>query len=261
MPRPVITLTTDFGLSDHFVASMKGVILGMLPGAEIVDVSHEVAPYGIAEAAFIISQVYADFPKKTVHVVVVDPGVGTDRRPLLVSAAGQYFIAPDNGVLSMVYSREKHSVRAITNTKYFRQPVSATFHGRDIFAPCAARLAQGASAAGFGKSVRDYVRLAFDRPARSGERTWTGMVLKIDRFGNVITNFSVSEFSGVRTRPFSLTAGAREITVFARTFADGAAGQVFAYAGSAGYLEIAMNQGSAARELSVAAGAPLSLTI
>ena len=260
MPRPLITLTTDFGLSDHFVASMKGVILGISPGAEIVDVSHDVAPYGIAEAAFIISQAYADFPKKTVHVVVIDPGVGTSRRPLLVTAAGQYFIAPDNGVLSMVYSREKHSVRAITNTRYFRRPVSDTFHGRDIFAPCAARLAKGASAAGFGKPVRDYIRLALDRPARAGERAWNGTVLKIDRFGNVITNFLASEFAAVRTRRFSLTAGAR-ITAFARTFAECAPGEIFALAGSAGFLEIAMNQGSAARELGVAAGAPLSLAI
>lgn len=261
MARPIITLTTDFGLSDHFVASMKGVILGLLPNADIVDISHQVGAYNISEAAFVISQAYADFPKKTVHVVVVDPGVGTSRRPILVSAAGQFFIAPDNGVLSMVYSREKHAVRAITNAKYFRQPLSETFHGRDIFAPCAARLAKGASPASFGKLFRDYVQLALDEPARTGARSWSGTVLKADRFGNLITNFRISEFPVVFTRPFRFAAGGHEITEMARTFADFPEGEVFVLVGSAGFLEISMNQGSAAEQLGVGTGAPVDLTI
>src|SRR5205823_156276 len=133
MTKPILTLTTDFGLSDHYVGTMKGVILGICPQAQMVDISHEVSPYEITEGAFLIAQAYRHFPKKTVHVVVVDPGVGTARRPILMEAAGQYFVAPDNGVLSMVYSREKHKVRLIANDRYFRKPVSTTFHGRDVF--------------------------------------------------------------------------------------------------------------------------------
>jgi len=260
MARPIITLTTDFGLSDHFVASMKGVILGILPDAHIVDISHQVSAFNISEAAFVISQAYPDFPSKTVHVVVIDPGVGTSRRPILVSAAGQFFIAPDNGVLSMVYSREKHAVRAITNAKYFRRPVSDTFHGRDIFAPCAARLAKGARAASFGKPFGEYVRLAIDEPARTGARSWSGMVLKADRFGNLITNFRVSEFPILLTRPFRFAAGGCEITEMARTFADFPQGELFVLVGSAGFIEISMNQGSAAERLGIGAGAAVDLT-
>src|SRR5512134_1147037 len=143
MPRGVITLTTDFGLSDHFVGTMKGVILNIHPQAKIIDLSHGITPYEISEAAFVVGQAYRYFPPGTVHVVVVDPGVGTARRPILVEAARQFFIAPDNGVLSMICSREKHKVRAIAAEKYSRKPVSQTFHGRDIFAPAAAHLTKG----------------------------------------------------------------------------------------------------------------------
>src|SRR5437764_10074496 len=126
----IITLTTDFGLSDHYVGVMKGVILGIAPAARIVDLSHQVAAYEIGEAAFVIAQAYRYFPKKTIHVIVVDPGVGTARRPILAEAAGQCFVAPDNGVLGMIYAREKCKVRVIGNDRYFRKPVSRTFHGR-----------------------------------------------------------------------------------------------------------------------------------
>jgi S-adenosylmethionine hydrolase len=143
MAKPILTLTTDFGLTDHFVGVMKGVILDICPQAQIVDISHEVAPFAIAEGAYLIAQAYPYFSKNTVHIVVVDPGVGTARRPILVEAAGQYFVAPDNGVLGMIYSREKHKVWAITEGRIFLQPVSQTFHGRDIFAPAGAHLAAG----------------------------------------------------------------------------------------------------------------------
>src|SRR5690242_2549854 len=142
--KPILTLTTDFGLSDHFVGTMKGVILGICPEAQIVDISHDITPFEIGEGAYMIAQAYRYFPKKTVHVVVVDPGVGTARRAVLMEAAGQYFVAPDNGVLAMVQSREEGAkFRVITNAKYFLKEVSTTFHGRDIFAPVAAHLAKG----------------------------------------------------------------------------------------------------------------------
>src|SRR5450759_3383979 len=134
MLRSIITLTTDFGLSDHYVGTMKGVILGIAPSAQIVDISHEVAPFEILDGAYTIAQAYPYFPKRTVHVVVVDPGVGTARRPILAEAAGQFFIAPDNGVLTMMYEREKHKVRAVANERFFLPAPSRTFHGRDIFA-------------------------------------------------------------------------------------------------------------------------------
>ena len=143
MRKPILTLTTDFGLSDHYVGTMKGVILTICPQAQIVDISHDVTPFEIGGGAYAIAQAYRYFPRKTVHVVVVDPGVGTSRRPILMEAAGQYFVAPDNGALAAVYGREAHKIRLISNEKYFLKPVSRTFHGRDIFAPVAAHLASG----------------------------------------------------------------------------------------------------------------------
>src|SRR5579871_4503494 len=185
MPAPILTLTTDFGLSDHYVGVMKGVILSICPRARIVDISHGVGAYAIAEGAFTVAQSYPYFPRGAVHVVVVDPGVGTARRPILAQAAGQFFVAPDNGVLSMIYSRESAKVRMIASDRYFLRPVSNTFHGRDIFSPVAAHLAAGVRPAQFGKLIEDYLRLNFEMPVRTGRRAWTGTILKIDRFGNM----------------------------------------------------------------------------
>src|SRR5262249_34254018 len=156
----------DFGLADHFVGTMKGVILGICPTAQIVDISHEIGTFEIAEAAFLIAQAYRYFPPKTVHVVVVDPGVGTSRRPILAEAAGQRFIAPDNGVLSLIYSQEETKVRVITAEKYFLPKVSRTFHGRDIFSPVAAHVAGGVLPARAGKLITDYLRLSLEKPVR-----------------------------------------------------------------------------------------------
>ena len=261
MPAPLITLTTDFGLSDHYAGVMKGVILKICPTARIVDISHGVAAYEIAEAAFTVAQSYAWFPRGAVHVVVVDPGVGTARRPILAQAAGQYFVAPDNGVLSMLYAREPHKVRAITASRYFLKPVCDTFHGRDIFAPVAGRLASGVTAARFGKLIDDYLRLTFDQPARTGRRAWTGAILKADRFGNLVTNFSAADFPGLGERAFEMAAGMRRIARLARNYAECPAGELFLIVGSSGYYEISTSEGSAAKLLGCAAGAPLELTI
>ena len=144
---PIITLTTDFGSGDHFAGTMKGVILGIAPRASIVDITHEIAPYQVGEAAFVIAQAWRYFPKRTIHVIVVDPGVGSARRPILVEAGGHLFVAPDNGVLSMIYGAVKHRVRVISNAKVMLDPVSRTFHGRDIFAPAAAHLVAGVAPA------------------------------------------------------------------------------------------------------------------
>jgi S-adenosylmethionine hydrolase len=261
MPQPILTLTTDFGLSDHYVGAMKGVILGICPRAQIVDISHGTAPFEITEGAYTIAQAYRFFPKKTVHVVVVDPGVGTARRPILVEAAGQYFIGPDNGVLAMVYGREAHKVRLISNEKYFRQPVSRTFHGRDIFAPAAAHLASGVRSAQFGKRIEDYLKPAFDRPQRAGKRTWNGQVLKIDRFGNIITNFHVDDYPSLETQNVVFSVGPQEVTVIARNYAETSPGELFAIVGSSGYYEISMAQASAAKRIGCVAGGPVELLI
>jgi S-adenosylmethionine hydrolase len=261
MPRPIVTLCSDFGTSDHYVGVMKGVILGICPTAEIVDITHEIPPFEITEGAFSIAQAYPYFPKRTVHVVVVDPGVGTWRRPILVEAAGQYFVGPDNGVLAMVYEREKSKVRELSNDKFFRKPVSRTFHGRDIFSPCAAHLAKGVKPAQFGKLLHDYLRPSFTKPVRTGKRTWTGAILKIDHFGNLITNLHVDEFPEVKLRPVDIQVGLRTVRRLAVNYSATEPDEVFAIVGSSGYLEISANQTSAAKQLGCGTGAPVELTV
>jgi S-adenosylmethionine hydrolase len=261
MVRSIITLTTDFGLSDHFAGTMKGVILGIHPDAAIVDISHEIHSFEVAEAAFVLTQAHAYFPRKTIHVVVVDPGVGTSRRPILVEAAGQYFIGPDNGVFSMILSRYPAKVREITAQRYFLNQVSRTFHGRDVFAPCAAHLAKGVKPARFGKLIDNALRMNFEKPTRTSKRAWTGAVLKIDRFGNLITNYHVEEFGHIRERAFSLIAGMHPVEKLASSYGEGQPGELFVIEGSSGYFEVASNQASAARLLGLAVGSPLELTI
>jgi hypothetical protein len=261
MRKPILTLTTDFGTSDHYAGAMKGVILGICPQAQIVDISHEVTPYEIGEGAYTLAQVYRCFPKKTIHVVVVDPGVGSARRPILMEAGGQYFVAPDNGVLSLIYGQEKHRVRLISNDRYFRQPVSRTFHGRDIFAPVAARLGAGTPPARFGKIIQDYLRPEFERPRPLGKSSWAGRILKIDRFGNCITNFHAREFGDLDAKSFTLAIGMSEIVRMAHTYAEAKLGELFVIAGSSGYLEVSVNQGSAARQLGCQTGSMAELTV
>lgn len=261
MLNPLITLTTDFGSRDHFVGVMKGVILGIAPRARLIDISHEVQAFEVSEGAFTIAQAYRYFPKRTIHVVVVDPGVGSSRRPLLAEMAGQYFIAPDNGVLSMIFSREQPRVRVITNERYFLQPVSRTFHGRDIFAPSAAHLAAGVLPVKFGKRIDDFLKLTLDQPNRTGKRTWTGAVLKIDHFGNLITNLHIDSFPDVRTRPFELNIGLEKLNRLALTFSEGNPGELFVIIGSSGYLEVTANQTSAAKRLGCGVGSPVELQI
>jgi S-adenosylmethionine hydrolase len=261
MQNPLITLTTDFGTSDHFAGTMKGVILGIAPRSRVVDISHEVHAFEISEAAFVISQTYRYFPPKTIHVIVVDPGVGSARRPILAEMAGQYFIAPDNGVLSMIYPKEQAKVRHITAERYFLQPVSRTFHGRDIFAPVAAHLASGVTPAKFGKRVDDFLKLTLDQPNRTGKRVWTGTVLKVDRFGNLITNLHADQFGDLQTRPFELNAGLEKITRLALTFAECDPGELFVIIGSSGFIEVAVNQASAAKKLGCGVGSPVELTL
>ena len=257
----MITLTTDFGLSDHFVGTMKGVILGICPDARIVDISHDVGAYGIAEGAFLVAQAYRYFPRGTVHVIVIDPGVGTSRRAIVAEAAGQRFVAPDNGVLSFIYAREKHKVRGITAEKYFLKNVSQTFHGRDIFSPVGAHLARGVAPAKLGKPITDYMRLHLEKPVRTARRGWTGAVLKIDHFGNLITNFPAEEFRELSQRAFEVSVGLETVNRMARSYAECGPGELFVIVGSSGYLEISSSQASAAKILGCGVGAPVEVRI
>ena len=251
MARPIITLTTDFGSNDHFVGTMKGVILDIMPEAQIVDICHAVQAFDVLDGALTISQAYSYFPNRTVHVVVVDPGVGTARRPIIASCDKYHFVAPDNGVLSLVYAREpRMHVRHITSDHYFLQPVSNTFHARDIFAPVAAYLAKEVDSQKFGEEVQEYVRFSAPKPKAVEQNRLRGVVLKVDRFGNLITNFTPQDaplLFGAENKGFKIVVGSREITEMHTAYSEGAPGEVFGILGSMGFLEIAANRAGAAQ--------------
>jgi S-adenosylmethionine hydrolase len=257
----LITLTTDFGASDHFVGTMKGVILGIAPRARLVDITHEISPYELNEAAFVIAQAWRYFPKGTIHVVVVDPGVGGERRPILMAAEGQYFVGPDNGVFSMIYDTAPHRVRVISNARLMLGNVSRTFHGRDVFAPAAAQLALKTPPARFGKLIDDFVRLSVLKPTQRAGGGWSGTVLKVDRFGNLITNFHIDGFPDVKTRPMEMRIGLERVRRLALAYSDTEIGELFVIVGSSGYLEVAANQANAAKKLGCGVGAPVELEI
>ena len=263
--RPIITLTTDFGTNDHFVGAMKGVILDILPEAQIIDICHSVQAFDVLDGALTISQVYSYFPSRTVHLVVVDPGVGSARRPIIASSEKYHFVAPDNGVLSLVYAREERlHVRHITAEHYFLQPVSNTFHGRDIFAPVAAYLAKEVDSLKFGEEVQDYVRFNAPKPKPVEPNRLRGVILKVDRFGNLITNITPRDapmlFGGAAKR-FKIVVGSREVTEMHTAYAEGAPGEVFGILGSMGFLEIAANRGAAAQITGAGKGSEISIML
>lgn len=263
--RPIITLTTDFGTNDHFVGAMKGVILDIVPEAQIIDICHSVQAFDVLDAALTISQAYSYFPTRTVHVIVVDPGVGTARRPIIASSDKYHFVAPDNGVLSLVYAREERMhVRHITSQHYFMQPVSNTFHGRDIFSPVAAYLAKEVDALKFGDEVDDYVKFNAPKPKALDGTKLRGVVLKVDRFGNLITNVTPQDaptLFGAGAKRFKIAVGTREITEMHNAYAEGAPGEVFGVLGSMGFLEIAANRGSAAQVTGAGKGTEVSIIL
>lgn len=262
----IITLTTDFGLNDHFVGAMKGVLLETSPDSQIIDISHAVQPFDILDGALTISQAYSHFPAGTVHMVIVDPGVGTTRRPIILTGDRHLFVAPDNGVLSLVYDREERiSIRHVTAEHYFLQPRSNTFHGRDIFAPVAGYLARGVDPERFGQEITDFVRFAAPRPKPVDERTLRGVILKVDRFGNLITNIrppDIPRLFEAAPPPFKITAGNKApITRVRSNYAEGTPGEAFAILGSMGYLELATNRGSAHQLLGIGKGSEVSIVL
>jgi S-adenosyl-L-methionine hydrolase (adenosine-forming) len=258
----IITLTTDYGTDDHLVGTLKGVILRINPEVTLVDITHHVTPFDLLDGALAIGAAYSYFPPKTIHVVIVDPGVGTERRPLLVSGQNQYFIAPDNGVLSVIYEREHSNVvvRHANAEHYFLQPLSKTFHGRDIFAPVAAWLSKGWQTAAMGDQISDYKRFAMPRP-KAVDAGAKGVVLRVDPFGNLVTNFRLEDLPGDAQNGggLKLQVGTRAVNRMVDTFAHGKAGEPVAYIGSSGYMEIALNKGNASRTLGVGRGAPVIL--
>jgi S-adenosylmethionine hydrolase len=263
---PIITLTTDFGLNDHFVGAMKGVILEIAPEAQIIDICHAVQPFDILDGALTISQAYSYFPSGTVHMVIVDPGVGTSRRPLILTGDRHIFVAPDNGVLSLVYDREERiSVRHVTADHYFLQSPSNTFHARDIFSPVAAYLSKGVDPDRFGEEITDYVRFGAPRPKPVDERTLRGVVLKVDRFGNLITNITPQDapklFEAVPPS-FKIAIGTKaQASRMCKNYAEGAPGEVFGILGSMGFLEVATNRGSAFQLLGSGKGSEVNVVM
>ena len=260
MPNPgrIITLLTDFGLRDHFVAAMKGVMLGLNPDLTLVDVSHFIPPQDIFSGAFTLGQTYSCFPQGTIHLAVVDPGVGTARRAMAVSAGGHFFVAPDNGLLTYVLNdQESFAAHEITAEHYFRKPVSSTFHGRDVFAPIAAWISRGIPLHQLGPALRDPVLLKIPAPVRVQEALIQGTILAVDQFGNLITNLLPDEVPHTSR----ILAGKREITSFRTAYGEGLPGEVFAVPGSTGYLEIAVKNGSAAAELNLKAGASFGVVL
>jgi len=245
---PVITLLTDFGTADYFVGAVKGAILSVNPNVVIIDITHETPAHDIEAGAFTLLAAYKTFPRGTIHVAVVDPGVGSSRRPIIVAANDQFFVGPDNGLFSYIYDREhSHRTFHVTASEYFRPNPSSTFHGRDIFAPVAAALSTGIAPDQFGPEINDAARLpSLETPLR---------IIHIDRFGNCITNITREVFEGK-----SLSINGRTITSLRNFYGEALPEELFAIWGSTGFLEISVNGGSAAQVLGAKRGNTIVLT-
>lgn len=262
---PSISLLTDFGTRDGYVASMKAVMYGINPEIHVVDITHEIAPQDILEAAFVLRSCFSYFPQRTIHLVVVDPTVGTNRKLLIVSTENHYFIAPDNGVLSLIPDVEEVStIVEIQEEHFFLQPVSKTFHGRDIMAPSAAWLAKGTDMLNFGPTLENFVRIPLPKPKLLGNLL-KGNVLHVDRFGNMITNITWRDYEDARAKlpgdSIRVLVGKQEINGLKEYYAGGEKGELIGLFGSAGFFEIAQNAGSAARTLGLSRGAEVGLQL
>jgi len=247
MVRKNISLLTDFGRESPFPGIMKGVIKNICPDAEIVDFTHEIRPYNVGEAGFILMTGFHYFPKKTIFLVVVDPGVGSERKAVLVKTKNYYFLGPDNGVLSWVLEKEKiEKIIWLNNDKYFLKPVSDTFHGRDIFAPVAAWLARGEKIENFGEEVQKIKKIPFPQIQKK-ENTFFGKIVYVDRFGNLITNFSQSSFAKKLNKGFSLKIRGKIFHKINRSYSEVNKGEPCLLWDSFGFLEIALREGNLAK--------------
>jgi S-adenosylmethionine hydrolase len=253
-PTRIITLLTDFGHDDPWVGSMKGVLWSIEPAFPIVDMSHEIPPHDVFAGAFTLYRSYRDFPAWSIHLCVVDPGVGGSRRPLIVVTDDRYFIGPDNGIFSFVYEHDRVSrVIAVTADHYFRRPVSGTFHGRDVFAPVAGWLAKGIDSSRFGEVIEDYVKIPVPVERALGEGLVKGEVCALDRFGNLITNIREETLKALGERTgknrFKVLVAGQEVPLV-----SGGYGQdlpLFAVINSSGLVEVAANQRPAAQILAI----------
>ncbi len=252
--KSIITLTTDFGLSDPFVGILKGVICSIAPEASIIDITHGISSHDVVEAALSLRTSFHFFPAGTIHVAIVDPGVGTSRLPLLLATEKYFFVGPDNGLFWPIYqsAREKTVVQ-LTCEDYFLKPVSHTFHGRDIFAPVAAWLAKGVDPLQMGEVVDKPMVLNIPDVRKIGARKLIGTILSIDKFGNLITNLLPEDLPPTEgeSTPYVFQIGSHRITQLRRAYAGASPGELFAIWGSTGHLEISVNQASAAALLDV----------
>jgi len=244
---------------------MRGVILNINPQAQIVDICNAVNSFDVLDGALTIAQAASYFPSDTLHVVIVDPGVGSQRRPILAVNEKHAFLAPDNGVLSLVYERsERLSVRHVTAEHYFLQPVSQTFHGRDVFAACAGWLSKGVEISKFGDEITDFIRFAAPKPKSVDAKSFKGVVLKTDKFGNLITNITPNDIPQLfeATPPsFKVVIGKVEVTKIKTAYAQATPGELFGILGSMGYLEISANRAAANRMAGADRGSEVTVVL
>ncbi len=254
----LVTLTTDFGEGSPYVAALKGVLLSANPSARLIDLSHRIPPQDIRHAAFFLATCLLYFPAGTIHVLVIDPGVGTDRALLHIEAAGHQLLAPDNGCWTLAVDKltDRPLVRRLSEPRFWRHPVSATFHGRDILAPVAAYLSLGGDPKELGSPVTVWVR--HQLPAATLEpRRLAGEVVFVDAFGNLLTNIPGDAFLTLASGPVRVVVGAREVTRVVRTYGEAGHGTPVALVSSSGLLEVAVAEGNAAHELGAAVGTPV----
>lgn len=257
----LVTLLTDFGTADYFVGAMKGAVLSANPRAQVLDLTHEIPPHDIEAGAFTLRSAFETYPAGTVHVAVVDPGVGSARRAVVARGGGHLFVAPDNGLLGHVYEHVNNlQVFHVTNRQFFREPVSPSFHGRDVFAPVAGALSRGVTPETLGELIEDFIRLPLAAPTREADGDINGSIIHIDRFGNCITNLTREHVPQTTTTddsaPFIIRVGEREVRRLRHFFGEDAndARAPFAIWGSAGLLEISVFRDSAARLLNLKRG-------
>lgn len=253
----LVTLTTDFGTRDPYVGAMKGVIAKIAPEARIMDLGHEIAPGNITEAALFVGATVPYFPVGTIHTVVVDPGVGTERRPIVVCALGQVLVAPDNGIVTVLEKRHRiDAAYCIENTSLMRDAISHTFHGRDVFAPVAAHLAQGAAVEAVGARIETWVRLTWPEATQDTAGAIDGMIVHVDRFGNAITTIPASMLEP--GAPYVAHAQQQQFPL-RQTYGAAAPGTPLAVLGSTGYVELSVNGAHAAERFGLALGMPVHI--
>ena len=259
MGKPIITLTTDFGTRDGYAGAVKGVIKRIDPDAEVVDVTHQIGPFDILGAALTLNNFYRYFPQGTIHLAVVDPGVGSERQPLLIRSEDFCFVGPDNGIFSFVLRNETITdMVVLSNTKYFLAEPSSTFHARDIFAPVAAYVSRGLDVNEFGRAAKECYKLVIPEP-RLSKGKLRGEIIHADGFGNLVTNVAAESLRGKKIR--AITVGRRRIERLARSYSEIEEGKAGALIGSSDLLEIAINQGSARETLKSKVGSAVTITV